>query len=271
MPETAREINTKSRSVYDEMRAINQIDLTRNELKVWMVYRTEMDEGSRQVRGKPQDDLRALSGLGETQFRIASGSLQRRGLITCQRHRNAPQTITVNDPELHQEQRETRMSGYSEVPNSGPVGFPNSGPSGNPNDDIYTAPVSTPVSAPPRERAKAEATPSNVIPITNWSQAFIDPATLQGITVSESGSVKLGGEAQKFWLAEFGGDAQRLKAAVLAVRIQRKSQDPIAAQVGRQLAHNLATKLDREANYKTAIAAKEASKPKKTPAYLSRY
>lgn len=85
-------------SIYSEMRAAAALDLSRNELKVWLAYRAEMDEDRRQVRGKSQEQLRAVTGLCRSRFAEASGSLQSKGLIETRRQRNFPQVITVREP-----------------------------------------------------------------------------------------------------------------------------------------------------------------------------
>lgn len=156
MPEIAQQCNRKS-NIFNDMRAIVGMDLTRNEMKVLTVYRIEMDEATRQVRGKSQEQLREMTGLCRSQFSEASGCLQRRGLITVKRARNAPQLITVSDiVSEHQEVRETRMSGNPVIPDSGSLEIPDSGSPGFPGDDILAAPVSTPVSSPGRPSANDE-------------------------------------------------------------------------------------------------------------------
>lgn len=256
------------------MREICGLDLTQNELKVWLAYRAEMDEATRQVRGKGQDRLRELTGLGRTQFSVASGNLQRRGLISAFRQRNAPQIVTVADPKTvnveSQAVRETRTFGSSEVPNSGRSEVPNSGRSGNPNDDsYYTAPVSTPESST-RERDADRPMPSHVKPVTDWSKAFARPEDNLGVIVDPDGRVRLDGQARAEWLVKFKTD-DRLDLALDQVVIQRASNVPVAAQVRKQLASQAANKLDRKENYDAAVRANAKPKVSKSGNFLSRY
>jgi hypothetical protein len=161
MPNKSGEIKVNRSSIYDDLRAINSMDLTRNEIKVLICYRLEMDEASRQVRGKSQDELHEKCGLSKQKFSEASGSLQRRGLIVVQRFRNAPQTITVLALEMHEQPTLSGISANQEVLNSGypdigETGTPRKGDSGTPRKggyEIYTAPVSAPKSAPERAHA----------------------------------------------------------------------------------------------------------------------
>lgn len=137
-------------SIFDDMRAIVSMDLSRNEAKVLSVYRLEMDEESRQVRGKSQDQLRELCGLSEQQFSSASGSLQRRGIVTARRMRNQPQTITVEPIEMPEEVHEQPC--LFVVPKFGNSGnrnpeIPETGSPETSGDDSKSAPLSAPESA----------------------------------------------------------------------------------------------------------------------------
>lgn len=134
-------------SIFDDMRAIVAMDLSRNEAKVLSVYRLEMDEASRQVRGKSQDQLRELCGLSEQQFSSASGSLQRRGVVTARRMRNQPQIITVEPLEIPAEVHEQPcLFVVPKIGNSGNRN-PENPETGSPEtsgDDTKSAPESAP-------------------------------------------------------------------------------------------------------------------------------
>lgn len=243
-------------SIYDELRAFAAMDLTRNEMKVWLVYRAEMDEGCRQVRNKSGEQLRALTGLGQTQFRVASGSLQRRGLIDARRQRNAPQVITVPVPETTVEDvRKVRTSGNSEVPNSGHSGFPNSGHSGNPNRDIYTAPVTAPESAPSQRAMREDDMPAHIKPISNWNLAFAQPEP--GIEI-DGGRIRLVNGTRAEWLEKFGGDAEALDLALIEVSGQfqpnSRSHTP-KQQIERALAGIVRKRREQDNRYRSAVEA----------------
>lgn len=150
-------------SIYDEMRALASLDLTRNEMKVWLIYRAEMDEAARQVRGKTAECLRSKTDLGRAQFAAASAGLQAKGIIETRRQRNAAQVIFV--PELKpespespdiQETHNSEKPGCPGNPAAGSPGFPAVGSPGNPDHDILAAPVSTPKSTPGRACASAD-------------------------------------------------------------------------------------------------------------------
>lgn len=138
-------------SIFDDMRAIVAMDLSRNEAKVLSVYRLEMDEESRQVRGKSQDQLRELCGLSEQQFSSASGSLQRRGIVTARRMRNQPQIITVEPLEMPAEVHEQPcLFVVPKIGNSGNRNpeIPETGSPETSGDDSKSAPLSALESAP---------------------------------------------------------------------------------------------------------------------------
>lgn len=178
-------------SIYDELRALAALDLTRNEMKVWLVYRAEMDEGARQVRGKTAETLRSKTDLGRAQFAAASAGLQAKGIIETRRQRNAAQIIVV--PELVpecldiQDVRKSRSSGkpgYLENPVSGSPGNPDAGSPGNPDHDIYAAPVSTPKTAPSaRESCAAPKVDLDQL-VKACNGALDNPANCMGLLTS---------------------------------------------------------------------------------------
>lgn len=239
--------------IYDDMRAIAGMDLTRNEAKVLTIYRLEMDEATGQVRGKTQDQLRAMTGLGRSQFSEASGSLQRRGIVTATRCRNAAQIVVINTDQLHQEVRETRTtgnpvirdSGSPEIPDSGQPEIPDSGRPENPVHDYLSAPVSAPVSAP--KGADASARP----------KSFDGYERVQII----DGRLELFNGLRAFWLEKFSGDEQRLELALMEAlpNVNQHSRTPMEAQVGRLLARVAGDKLDRDRRYAAAAASKARS------------
>ena len=153
------EHNDKRKSIYVDMRCIVGLDLTRNEAKVLTIYRMEMDEATRQVRGKSQQLLRDLVGLSDKQFSVASASLCRRGLIDVHRLRNAPQTVTLQLLDQASSMHlQWSISGTPEMPKPGTPGFPKSGNRNSQSletetpeyrgDDTKSAPESAPESAP---------------------------------------------------------------------------------------------------------------------------
>lgn len=259
-------------SIYDEMRALASLDLTRNEMKVWLIYRAEMDEAARQVRGKTAECLRSKTDLGRAQFAAASAGLQAKGIIETRRQRNAAQVIFV--PELKpespespdiQETHNSEKPGCPGNPAAGSPGFPAVGSPGNPDHDILAAPVSTPKSTPTRERAGDDDLPSHVKPVANWSQAFAQPGDSHGVELA-NGRLTLVNGTRTEWLERFDGDAKALDLALIeaAGEIQPNSRShSLKAQVLRALARKVRDRLDRDRRYAAAASAKAA--PKKPP------
>lgn len=257
-------------SIYDEMRALAGLDVTRNEMKVWLVYRAEMDEDARQVRGKTAEVLRSKTNLGRAQFAAASAGLQAKGIIETRRQRNAAQVIFVpkltpeslENPDIRKAHNSGRP-GCPENPVAGSPGIPVVGSPENPDHDIYTAPVSTPKSAPARECANDDDMPSHVKPIENWSTAFAKPDANHGVEFSNGRLILVNGTRAE-WLAQFDGDAKALELALIetAGEIQPNSRShSLKAQVMRSLARKVRDRLDRDRRYAAAASAKSAPKP----------
>lgn len=264
--------------IYDDLRAIMGLDLNRNEIKVLITYRIEMDEATRQVRGKSQDVLRAKCGLSEQQFSSASGSLQRRGLIQVQRHRNAPQTVIIGALPMHEQPLnpvapEIRSSVNQEHGNSGNRNpeTPETGTPENPVDDIYTAPVSAQESS----QANAGGMPAHVKPITSWSTAFAVKPEPEHASVgwTEAGALQLFNGTRQLWLERFGNDAERLDLALIEIagEIHPNSRKDLSADVQARLARKAADKLDRDQRYRAAVAANAAQRNQPKPVKLSRW
>lgn len=245
-------------SIYDEMRAILALGLKPNEMKVWMTYRLEMDEAARQVRGKSQAQLREVAGISESQFSAASGSLQKLGLISVQRFANAAQLISVTVPNS-----EGSEIGNPREQEFGTPEIQNSEPPKSEGSSLYTAPVSTPKSAPGRASANDDELPSHVKPIANWSTAFATPDANHGVEFSNGRLILVNGTRAE-WLAQFDGDAKALELALIetAGEIQPNSRShSLKAQVLRSLARKVRDRLDRDRRYAAAASAKSAPKP----------
>lgn len=249
-------------SIYDEIRALASIDLTRNEMKVWLVYRAEMDEGCRQVRGKTAEMLRSKTDLGRAQFAAASAGLQAKGIIETRRQRNAAQVILV--PELtlgtpeNPDIREIKTSGKPGCPGNpvpGSPGFPDAGSPGFPDHDIYAAPVSTPESAPSQRAMREDGMPAHVKPISNWNLAFAQPEP--GIEF-DGGRVRLVNGTRAEWLERFGGDAEALDLALIEVsgkfQPNSRSHSP-RMQVERELARIVREDRNKDKRYQQAVQA----------------
>lgn len=244
-------------SIFDEMRALASLDLTRNEMKVWLVYRAEMDEAARQVRGKTADQLRAKTDLGRAQFAAASAGLQEKGIIECRRQRNAPQVILV--PELksgspeNPDIRETQISGNIGCPET-----PESGSPENPDRDILAAPVST---APIGVRARTSA--------NFWSNAIGHGKHGYDGGVHFDGSrVELVNGTLANWLERFGNDREALDLALIQIvgLIQPNGSRPICAQVEGQLARIVGQRRDQDRRYEASKASSHRQQAKPTAA-----
>lgn len=241
-------------SVYAEMRAILSLDLKPNELRVLMTYRLEMDEQSREVRGKTQDDLAAVAGLSRSQFSSANSALEKRGLIEVQKCPNAANRVSVN------RMSEFRTSGN---PNIGHPEIPTSGcpESEHPlyNGSSISAPKSAPVRASTRDDDRM---PDHVKPISNWSQAFAQPGDDHGVELVNDKLVLING-TRSFWLDQFDGDAKALDLALIAARgsIQPNSRShSLKAQTERQLSLAAGRRHDQDQRYAKAVANNQKTK-----------
>ena len=251
-------------SVFEEMRSALVTDLKPNELKAWMAYRLEMDEATRQVRGKTQADLCAVAGISRSQFSAASASLEKRGFIVVQKTPNACNLVSVNRmSEIPTS--ETRTSRNSDIghPETRTSACPESG------QPLYIDSRSTALkSAPVRASARGDdQTPDHVKPIANWSQAFPRQDDNHGVLLTDGALILVNGTRQ-FWLDRFDGDAKALDLALIAAagQIQPNSRThTLKAQVERHLARAAGDRHDRNQRYAAAAAAKgKPAKPSKS-------
>lgn len=244
-------------SVYDEMRAILALGLKPNELKVLMTYRLEMDETTRIVRGKTQEQLAAVAGLGRCQFSTGTSALEKLGLIKLEKLPNRPALIVVLDfvierPDVGNSDVQVSECSKSEHPEIRTSGVPKS------EHPLNTAPVST---APIGVRRASSA-------------RFWANATGHG-SHAYDGGVKLDGEAivlvngtRATWLERFGGDEEALALALIQVAalVQPNSSRPLCAQVEGQLARIAGQRRDQDRRYEASKATKTsqpaAAKPK---------
>lgn len=129
-------------SVYQEIRDLLALGLSGNELKAALAYLLEKDESTRQVRGKTQEELRAVAGMSRTRFMDATSKLKSRGLVAVQKHRNGPATISVGRPGNRDVPNAERPGfGTSRKCDLGRPAFRDLGRPGNRDNVIYTAPV----------------------------------------------------------------------------------------------------------------------------------
>lgn len=107
-------------------------------------------------------------------------------------------------------------------------------------------------SNPPNPLAgEPDGPPSNVKPITNWGQAFVDPHTSDGV-VFANGSITLLNGTRQLWLERFDGDNLALDLALESLTISPNRAHSVAVQASRQLARIVGDRRDRDRRYQNA-------------------
>jgi hypothetical protein len=119
----------------------------------------------------------------------------------------------------------------------------------------------------------ADDMPSHVKPVSNWNQAFSEPAENQsGVIRTEAGCIQLVNGTHLRWLEKFGSPA-RLDLALIEItgEINPGSRKPLAADVEARLARKVAEKIDKDERYQAAVASNASAKAAPKRVKLSRF